>query len=125
MPRTSHDRDAVLARLGDAKLRREGSGGLAEAVMRVDEREGRAVAHHLGRLPRHHLALAQPSDVARHPDHPVAVVTREVGGHEVAPDPLGLFGRAALPDEDVPDEGREPGGGDLHGFLPILMPNRE
>ena len=105
-----HDGDAVLPRLADAELGGEGAGGLAEAVMGVDEGEGRAVAHHLRRAVGLDLALLQPGDVARHPDHPVAVVPGQVGGDEVAADPLGLRIRAALAREDVPHVGGQAAG---------------
>ena len=98
-----HDRDAVLGRLGDAELHRDRAGRLSEPVTGVEQREGAGVAHQLGGQAGHEGSVAEPGQVARHPDDAVAIVAREVRGHEVSPDPAGLGFRATRVGEDVPD----------------------
>ena len=110
-----HHGHAVLCRLGDAELHRDGAGRLSEPVMGVEERESAGVADHLWGEAGHEGAVAEPGQVARNPDDAVAIVTREVRGHEVAPDPAGFGFRASRVGKDVPDQHFKARRGDQHG----------
>ncbi len=52
-------------------------------------------------------ALFHPVAIARHADDPVAVMTGQVGAHQIGTDPRAFLGRAALRQEDFADQPAE------------------
>ena len=102
-----HRRKTVLEALVDADLHRLRSHGLAEAVLAVDHGDHRRIDQHVDLHVGNDGAGLLLRGIARHADHAVTVVARQVGTDEVATDAATLLFRASRRGKDVRDEGFE------------------
>ncbi len=105
----------------DAKLDRLRRDRLAEPEAPIDHGHDRRVDESRDLLIRHDAAVELHLHVSGDPNDAMAVVTREIGGHQIFGDPAPLLGRAAGFGEDFGDEilERVRRHGD-HRFRPVL-----
>ncbi len=78
--------------------------GLAETIAPIEHSEGWRVDQRGDRLVRHDVATLDPSDIARHANDAVAVVSGEIGADKRPGDALAFILRGANADENVRDE---------------------
>ncbi len=103
---------AQLLRAGDGAAHRVGRHALAVAAAGVDHQQSAGIQHRFRRLVGHQQPVVEQPHIGRQHADAVAVVTGQVGAHQVVGDFCGLVFFAAHPAGDQMGEGIEGLGGE-------------